>query len=148
MRWRFSERTSIGIECVYMFEREKLKILGSACEGMSIRACESFRINNYAKVTEAFLALKGSYEELPELSFSYEVKGQSGEKQGVWLEIKNGSFSVREFDGEPDLSLEPIEAARLMFGAAGLIDCDGKKLPAQCRALFPLPLFYTRPDFV
>lgn len=144
----FSERNSIGIECVYMFEREKLKILGNACEGMNIRACESFRINNYAKVTEAFLALKSSYEELPDLSFSYEVKQQSGGKQGVLLEIKNGSFTVQKFDGETELSLEPIEAARLLFGAAGLIDCDGKTLSPQCRALFPLPLFYTRPDFV
>lgn len=144
----FLERSSLSIECVYMFEREKLRILGGVCEGMHIRACESFRINNYAKVTEAFLALKACYEELPNLRFSYEVKDKNGARQGVLIEINDGSFSVKEFDGEADLSLEPIEAARLLFGAAGFIDCDCKKLDARARSVFPLPLFYTRPDFV
>lgn len=128
---------------VFLFETRKLKALDSVCEGMYVPTSESFLINDYAKVTEAFIALKASYTRLYPCDAVIGIEGHGA----IRISIGRDGFDVSETDKGADAVLKPIEATRLLFGNSALVGlADG--LPPELRANLPLPLFYSRPDFV
>ncbi len=128
---------------IFMFEKAKLKALDSVCEGMYIPCSESFLIHDYVKITEAFLALKASCASLYPCSAVIEIK----DRCRIAIDIDNDGFRVYETDKAADCALTPIEATRVIFGNSAFVGIRDD-LPAGLRANLPLPLFYSRPDFV
>lgn len=137
------ELRGISINGVFLFETEKLKALDSICEGMHLPCCESFLIHDYVKIISAFLALKSSYAKLYPSKVVLDIEGYCK----VAIEIEESSYSVYETEKEADLHLKPLEATRLLFGNSAYIGINND-LPLDFKANLPLPLFYSRPDFV
>lgn len=134
---------AIFIAGIFMFEREKLEALEAICETVSITGCESFLVHNYVKILDAFFALKSCYSKLHDGKNVFEIKGHG--KTAV--EVKNGVYSVKATNEEAEVVIGPIEATRLFFGASSYLGLT-KGLDSGLAANFPLPLFYSRPDFV
>lgn len=67
--------------------------------------------------------------------------------KNIRIVIDKGGFEVCETEKAADAVLTPIEAARALFGNGAYFGL-GAKLPADLSANLPLPLFYSRPDFV
>lgn len=138
-----TELKGVAVNGVFAFEREKLSALDGICEVMSLPCCESFRIHSFVKVINAFLALKATYAPLYPCNT---VLGIVGHKN-IRIDIDKGGFEVCETEKTADAVLTPIEATRALFGN-GAYFWLGAKLPEDLRANLPLPLFYSRPDFV
>ncbi len=128
---------------IFMFEREKLRVLEAMCETVSITGCESFLIHDYVKILDAFFALKASYSKLYDGRNVFEIKGYGK----IALEVKNGVHSVKATEEDSEVVLGSIDATRLFFGAGSYLGLT-EGLDMGLKANFPLPLFYTRPDFV
>lgn len=137
------ELRAIFVAGVFMFEREKLAALEAVCEGGAITGCESFLIHDYVKVLEAFFALKASYAELYDGKTVFGIKNYGN----IDIEVKNGSYNVKSTDAEADVELSSIEATRLFFGATAFLGLN-PNVDKGLMANFPLPMFYSRPDFV
>lgn len=133
----------ISVGGVFFFEAQKLKALDSVCENMSIHCCENFMIHDYVKIIDAFLALKASYTKLYNCSTVLEIEGYCK----VAIEIDESGFKVYETEKAPDATLKPLEATRVLFGNSTYIGMR-EDLPQDLRLNLPLPLFYSRPDFV
>lgn len=134
---------SVSVGGVFLFEQQKLKWLDNVCEGMYIPCCENFLIHDYVKISDAFLALKASYTSLFPCRTIVEIKGRCN----ICFDIAKDGFCVSETDKVADISLEPLEATRALFGNSSCIGIYDD-LPQAFRANLPLPLFYSRPDFV
>lgn len=137
------ELRGVAVAAIFNFEREKLKALDGVCENMSLHCCESFLIHDYVKITEAFLALKASYAKLYPCNVVIDIKGYCK----MAIDITDKEFKVYATDKSADISLTPIEATRLLFGGGACFGL-GDDIPMDLRANLPLPLFYSRPDFV
>lgn len=137
------ELRAIFVAGNFMFEREKLAALEAVCETCTVTGCESFLIHNYVKVLDAFFALKATYTKLYDGKTVFDIKGH----EKIAIEVKNGIHSVTKTDDDADASISPIEATRLFFGVTAFLGFD-KGIDKGLAANFPLPLFYSRPDFV
>ncbi len=136
------EIRAVFIAGTFMFDREKLKALDAVCENMTVSGCESFLIHDYVKVLDAFFDLKATYSALRDGKAVYEITGYGK----IAIEVKNGVHSVNKTEGKADVILSPIEATRLFFGISAFLDI--KDMGGTVAENFPLPLFYSRPDFV
>jgi len=134
---------AIFVAGIFMFEREKLEALEAMCETVSITGCESFLVHDYVKILDAFFALKAGYCKLHDGKNVFDIKGNGK----IALEVKNGVHSVKATNEDADVTLSSIEATRLFFGASSYLGLT-KGLDSSLAANFPLPLFYSRPDFV
>jgi len=127
----------------FMFEREKLTALEAVCETCTLTGCESFLIHDFVKVLDAFFALKATYTKLYDGKTVFEINGRGR----IAIEVKNGVHSVTKTTDDANVRISPIEATRLFFGITAHLDFD-KGIDHGLAANFPLPLFYSRPDFV
>ena len=137
------ELRAIFVAGNFMFERQKLKALEAVCETCTITGCESFLIHDFVKVLDAFLALKATYTKLYDGETVFGIKGHGN----IAIKIQNGIHNVVKTDDRPNVELTPIEATRLFFGVTAYLDFN-KDVDKNLFANFPLPLFYSRPDFV
>ncbi|MBE6677751.1 MAG: GNAT family N-acetyltransferase [Ruminococcaceae bacterium] len=137
------ELRGISVGGVFMFETEKLKMLDSVCENMSLHCCENFMINDYVAVIRAFLMLKASYTKLYDCHTVLEIEGADR----IEISICNGNISVNSTDKDADLTMKPLEATRLLFGITSQVGIRND-IPEDFGHNLPLPLFYSRPDFV
>ncbi len=133
----------VSIGGVFLFEKEKLKVLDSVCEGMTLPCCESFLIHDYVKLLDALFALKATYTKLYPCKAVLNIEGYCK----VAIETQEDSFKVYETDAPADANLKPMEATRVLFGNSACIGIRDD-LPQGLKANLPLPLFYSRPDFV
>ncbi len=133
----------ISIGSVFMFETEKLKVLDKVCENMTLPCCENFMINDYAAVIQAFLMLKAEYTKLYPCDTVLEISGC----EKLRIEIGDDKICVSVTDKNADTVLQPLEATRLLFGNSAYLNLRDD-IAEDLKRNLPLPLFYSRPDFV
>lgn len=136
------ELRGISIGGVFYFEKDKLRVLDSVCENMSVHCCENFMINDFIAVIQAFLMLKASYTKLFPCNTVLDIDGER-----ISIEINGDKVAVCPTDKEPELRLNALEATRLLFGNTAYLGLRDD-VPEDLARNLPLPLFYSRPDFV
>ncbi len=137
------ELRGVSIGAVFMFERDKVLALEAVCENFSLVCCENFQIYNFEKVVSALLKLKATYARMIDAKATIDIIGYGK----LCIEIKGGNGTAYMTDGEADCTLSAIEATRLLFGLPSLV-LNYPALSPEMLANMPLPLFYSRPDFV
>lgn len=133
----------LSIGGVFLFETEKLEALDSVCESMSIHGCENFLIHDYVKIIDAMLALKAEYTKLHNCNVVIEIEGYCK----LAIDISDNGFKVYQTDKKANVYFKPLEATRILFGNTSYIGLK-EDIPDDLKANLPLPLFYSRPDFV
>ncbi len=133
----------IGIGGVFFFETEKIRVLDSVCENMSLPCCENFKINDYLAVIQAFMMLKASYTKLYPCDTVIEIEGHDR----IRIKVDGDNICVSRSEEAPALVMKPLEATRLLFGNTAFLNLRDD-VPEDLARNLPLPLFYSRPDFV
>ncbi len=137
------ELRGVSVSAVFLFEREKLCALEAVCENFSMVCCENFQIYNFEKVVDAFLKLKASYAKLLDAKAVIDILGHGK----LCIDIADGTPKAYLTEDDADITLTAIEATRLLFGLSSKV-LDYPALPTEMLSNLPLPLFYSRPDFV
>ena len=115
-------------------------------EGMSIKHAMHFNILNYRVVLDAFLALKLSYEALPDGEVTLLIHGYAGDEH-IKVAVKDGKPRVEVIDESliTDYELSHAEALSFLFSPISPIREAANDL---CKLWFPLPLCMLRADEV
>ena len=128
------------------FASEYLRVLYRIAEGYALEINESYSVLDFAAVTDAFLALKASYTELPDGTLTLLIHGRAGD-ECITLSVKDGKTEVRAAtEGErPAAELSHIDAINLLFSSF----CPERdRLPAHARLWLPLPIWMYPADEV
>ncbi len=137
------ELRGVSVSAIFMFEREKVCALEAVAENFSMVCCENFQIYNFEKVTNALLKLKSTYARMIDAKTVIDIIGYGK----LCIEISGGQGAAYLTDEASDITLNTLEATRLLFGTSAHV-LDYPTLSPQMMANLPLPLFYGRPDFV
>lgn len=144
--------------CLYDYKRESLTLklppfateyiraLYRIAEGYALEINESYSVLNFAAVTDAFLALKTTYTELPDGTLTLFIHGRAGDER-ITLSVKDGKTEVRAAtEAEiPTAELSHIDAINLLFSPF----CPARDLlPAHARLWLPLPIWMYPADEV
>ncbi len=126
------------------WDTEMLRIASDFCEEASAKNREKCTIFHFKKVISAYLKLEAGYLTLPEGSRSYLVKGFAGD-EAFTVTVRGGQPSVTPCaPEEAETVLEHCEAINFFFG----IYSDRRRSDPFARAMFPLPMYFTRADHV
>lgn len=123
-------------------ETALLQALSSGAEYVSLVSPSRFKIMNYVKLTNALIKLKDKAEELPIGESVIAIEGYGRIKLYKNLFCQGAEMT----EVEPDISLSPAEATRLLFGH--LPAFATKKVPKSLKAFLPLPLSWNTLDYV
>ena len=123
-------------------EIDKIRTLASICEKVSVANPSQFKIVNWEKVVSAFMKLKTSYTGMPMGELTLFIKNYGGLRLFV---DKNGAGCQR-FDGDCEIALTDLEAARYLFGPLPPeATADASDL---AKTWLPLPLSWNLQDRV
>ncbi len=120
--------------------------LSPIAEGMSLGPSMHFNILNYKAAVDAFLALKLTYEALPEGAVSLLIHGYAGDER-IRVSVKGGEGSVESIDAAApvDYELTHPEAISFLFSPfSPLREAAGD----LCKLWFPLPICMFHADEV
>ena len=115
-------------------EIDKVRLFASVCQKMSVVSPSQFKIINWEKIVSVFMKLKASYMQMPygELRVYIENYG------GLRLFVNTQGVGCERFDGECEISLSMLDAARYIFGTLPPETVANANPTAQ--AWLPLPL--------
>lgn len=137
------ELRGVSVSAIFMFEREKVCALEAVAENFSMVCCENFQIYNFKKVTDALIRLKATYARMLDARTVLDIEGYGK----LCIEMKDGTGKAYLTEEDADISLSAIAATRLLFGLPSQV-LDYPGISPELLANLPLPLFYSRPDFV
>lgn len=133
---------------VYMnpWRRSLIRALARVCESVQLTNDHQYRIFNWDKVVDAFMALKASYAPM--------VDGKAVISIGDWgklsISVANGVPSVSRTDEPEDIALTEFQAVSVIFGP--LEAFTAAEIPENLETLFaqwfPLPLSWHFQDCV
>ncbi len=124
-------------------QRSRVRLLDAIAESYCLVCPSRFKILHFAKVADAFLALKAKDADfLPGAA----TLGITGEPT-IRLYCEGGRVGCEETDAAPDLTLSPLMATRLLFGPLPP-DAVADAIPAALRQFCPLPLCWNTLDRV
>ena len=128
------------------YQQSYRRALTPIAEGMSIGHAMHFNVLNYKAAIDAFLALKLTYETLPEGSVTLLIHGYAGDER-IRISVKNGEGAVISVDSkEPaDYELTHPEAMSFLFSPVSPIREAASDL---CKLWFPLPICMYHADEV
>lgn len=130
------------------YRSDLIRILDGICEYNRLGSGENVKIFHFDRVIEAFLRLKNQMIPLSHGTVLMEIRGI-----GV-LEITVDGQGVRVrslaagMGAQPHLSLEPMEAQRLLTQSVAQYTGMGGSIPARNRDWFPLPFWFPHVDNV
>lgn len=122
------------------------KALAPIAESLSINTTMHFNVLNYRAVADAFLALKLTYDSLPDGEISLLIHGYAGDER-ISISVKDGVGSVRKIDESTpvDYELSHAEAIAFIFAPISpLRECAG----SLAKLYFPLPISMRHADEV
>lgn len=122
--------------------KEELAKMARVAEGVQVLSPSKFKILHPDRVIDAFLKLKQSLSPLPEGELLIEIQGFGT----LRLSVKDGLAECKYVQEKAQLSLDSMDAARLLFGhlPSSLI----ADLPPHAEAWLPLPLSWNFLDLV
>lgn len=123
-----------------------IRVLYTLAEGYALEINESYSVLNFAAVTDAFLALKATYTDLPDGALTLLIHGRGGDER-ITLRVAQGQPSVTCADEQTpaDMELTHLEAINLLFSTF----CPARDtLPDFARLWLPLPIWMYAADEV
>ena len=128
------------------FATAYIEVLYPLAEGYAMEINESYSVLNFVAVTDAFLALKATYTELPDGKLTLLIHGRAGDER-ITLSVEGGKTAVypaAEGDAA-DVEVGHLEAINLLFSSF----CPARdRLPAFARVWLPLPIWMYAADEV
>lgn len=143
MKALLAERSSVKLS-ISDFHAELLTLLLPICESVSVGCNHMFTVFSYRRVIKAFAELKATYAHISDGELKALIHGRAGDER-LLIAVRNGKVSVEEFDGEPDIELEHLEAMRFFFAP---VEPGRRDLSCFAADLFPLPIFQYSADAV
>lgn len=128
------------------YETAYVEAIAPIAEGISLGCSMQYNILNYCAVTEAFLALKLTYADLPDGEVTYLIHGYGGDER-ITVSVKDGVGSVTRADETASITREltHFEATALLFSPVSSLREKGSSVE---RLWFPLPLTMLHADEV
>ena len=122
------------------------RALTPVAEDMHLISAMQFNILNYTAAIDAFLALKLTYEELPDGDMTLLIHGYAGDER-IRITVKGSTSRVQMIseDIPADYELSHSEAISLLFSPISPLREDASNL---CKVWFPLPICMCRADEV
>lgn len=121
---------------------ENVRLFSSQTESISVKSPSLFKIISWDKVISAFMKLKATYTEMPDGELKIGIKDY-----GVLrICVKSSSIDCQKTDGEADIILDHLQAARYIFGP--LPPEYTSEVSIEARNWFPLPLSWNLQDRV
>ena len=127
-------------------EQDYIAALTPVAEGFSLGCSMQYNVLSYRAVTEAFLALKMTYDPLPDGELTYLIHGYGGDER-ITISVKDGQATVTPADETAPVTREltHFEATSLLFSPISPLRDSGS---LQERLWFPLPLTMLHADEV
>ncbi len=123
------------------WEWRELRAFASICEGVSIVPDRLYRISSWDRVSEAFLKIKAATQDTPDGEAVLEIDGWGR----LAMRVHQGVASCEKTALAASLRLDPLQAARLLFGPLPPLSVRGN-LPRTLAAWLPLPFSWNRQD--
>ncbi len=129
--------------CIPSADTELIRRLSPIAEQQQTDCWEMFRINNFARVTQAFLRLEAANTRLPDGSITVKIRHDNGTEL-FELYIRNGTVGVDSRTSKPaDIELSAAEASELFFSQV----CRRREeLSPEVRVWLPVPITLRRAD--
>lgn len=121
---------------------EAVRLFSAVCESSSIQVPSHFKIRRWDKTVDAFMKLKASYCPLPSGELFLGIEGFGT----LRLFVNEAGCGCESVEGEAELTLDPLAAARYLFGPYPPIATAEASPAAQ--AFLPLPLSWNGQDRV
>ena len=128
------------------YQADYVAALTPIAEGASIQCSMMFNILNYEAATEAFMALKLTYAQLPDGELTLRIHGFAGDET-LRVTVKEGKHTVERIpaDSPVDLELSHLQATEVLFApVSGLRET----MSPLVKAWFPLPIWMYHADEV
>ncbi len=123
-------------------EPELLRTFADAAQEFELSSPSRFKVINFAKLADALMKLKASYETLAEGEYVLEIE----EYGKVMLYSKDGVSGAKITEAPADMTLDRARATRLLFGPlAPTVTAD---VPSILKDWLPLPLSWDTLDYV
>lgn len=123
------------------YQVKEISIFSDICESYTIGSPSLFKIINWEKTTNALMKLKSSYSVMPDGEFVLGIKDYGT----IRLFVKNGIAGCEKSDVTPEMIVDELSAARLLFGP---LSADCFELHNSVNGWFPLPLSWDMQDRV
>ncbi len=132
--------------CLPAHNVDYIRDLAPIAEGLSLGCAMHFNVLDYRAVTEAFLALKLTYEKLPDGELTLLIHGFAGDER-IRVSVKDGESSVEIIDETipVDCELTHLEAIAFLFSPFSPARNTASDL---AKLWFPLPICMYRADEV
>ncbi len=125
------------------YKTELLKVLMNVCEYVNLSPVCHFKILNYQKLISALLKLKCKTVAMPNGKVTISIDGYGT----LEIKVENGNGTCNFTSNPPDLSLNNLQATRLLFGAYPVYSAVNIQ-NSFINALLPLPLSWNLQDRV
>lgn len=124
------------------YATDAVRLFSAVCESSSIGAPSHFKILRWDRAVDAFMKLKATYCPLPRGELSLGIEGFGT----LRLFVNEAGCGCESVEGEAELTLDPLAAARYLFGPYPPIATAEASPAAQ--AFLPLPLSWNGQDRV
>ncbi len=123
-----------------VFNKDILNELSDVCENYTVGVNESYLINNYPKVIEAYLKLKSQTEQLENGALTIKIDEKCYE-----ICVNDKDIKIIETENQADISLTSLEALQQLFSP--ICGYSNKiNLPSFAKTWFPIGLYINSND--
>ena len=134
--------SSFGVDAVQFnlapYEQEKIKIIETFCEKISIESVYSFNLFDYENMIRQLLKLKAAYTKLSEGQLVLEIEGRTKLRIGVCSQ----NVSVTKTSDPPDIVLTHLMALRFLFSPLSSSFSYAPNYQNCTASWFPLPIYW------
>jgi predicted N-acetyltransferase YhbS len=126
------------------YDREKIKILETFCDGLNVSSVHSFNIFDYENMIRQLLLLKASYTKLEDGRLVLEIENNIK----LAIEVRSQKVSVEKTSEQADITLPHLKAMRFLFSPLSAFFNYAREYGKFVASWFPLPLYIPRADDV
>jgi predicted N-acetyltransferase YhbS len=124
------------------YEKEKIAILETYCENISINISKSFNIFDYEKTIRQLLKLKATYSSLCDGQIVLEIEGFCR----LCIRVDCQQVTVSKTIEPAELFLSHLKAMNFLFSPVSAFYSYSPELFARIASWFPLPLYWPSSD--
>ena len=124
------------------FNVEQIRLLCATAESYRVTYPSRFKILNWQGITDATMRLGAKTAPMLDGEFVLEIEGYGT----IRLFVRDGKAGCERTDAAPELTLDRLAAARLLFGPTDPISVAD--LPPIPRSWLPLPFSWSAMDAI